>query len=825
MPFLGLQTSFTAGELSPSLSVRVDLSRYQTGCKKLENMLVHPHGGASKRNGFRYLSSLPGETRLMSFVFSVTETYVLAWSEKRLQFFNKNGAILNEDGSVYSIPSPYSTEEVKELSFVQSADIIYLASTKHSPYKLARYDHTDWRLEKISFAPKAIPPTGTYGYLHDVRTQGEINGDGTGRRNWLYVVTRIDDSGEESLPSAPFAVNAPENLRATCYPKLSWAAYVPPVEEVPSKDPEDSNGTDGTDDETVIIKPEYRIYQEKNGKYGYIGSSLSTSFDAKNIAPDMTDCPPEDANPFKKDNFPGAVCFFQQRLVFAGSEKNPQTIWFSRTGNYESFSKSSPAKADDAMEISIAGNEVSRIEWLVALRTLLVGTSGTEWEVKSSSGALSAGDVSIVPQSYRGSAKLPALVVGNSILHVSRTNREMRDLLYDFGTDSYAGSDHAVLASHLFENKSIEDWAYQQSPNSIIWCVRSDGVLLGHTYLREHQVFAWHRHMTKGKFKSICTIPGKYEDELFAVVQRKINGKECYFLESMENNTGNIEHEEIPEELPETLPEVLPEDYSAQNDGRSETSTEARAPLFFADAALSYQGEAISRVVGLDHLLGEEVCIVADGSVCSNQIVRDFSVKIEETEQAKGRETIQTFNPKTANMLASRNAGNSKDTTSSKKNLGKMTAKTTTEKVEKEITQVGAEELESSQIGLEIPFSAKSIVIGLPYRARLQSMALEPDFGGGTSVGRKKVINRIGVYFKDTNSARIGTDFDAPQCMDEVKWRLSEKPGEAIAMHTEDAWIYTNSAYLNQTHACVESIVPLPCTVLAIIPELSVSSV
>ena len=61
----------------------------------------------------------------------------------------------------------------------------------------------------------------------------------------------------------------------------------------------------------------------KNGKYGYIGSSLVPCFDAKNIAPDMTDCPPKAHNPFVNGNYPSCVCFHQQRLVFAGSKKRP----------------------------------------------------------------------------------------------------------------------------------------------------------------------------------------------------------------------------------------------------------------------------------------------------------------------------------------------------------------------------------------------------------------------------------------------------------------------------------------------------------------------
>lgn len=764
MPFLGLQTSFTAGELAPSLTVRVDLARFQTGCKTLENMFVHPHGGASKRNGFRYLDTLESNARLMPFVFSKTDAYILVWTDKKLFFYSRDGAILNEDNSIYFIETPYTIEEAKEVGFVQSADVIYLASRSHAPYKLSRYGHTDWRLEIISFLPKAPCPLNLSGYLYDVRTDGEIEGDGSGRRNWYFVVTQVDQNGEESLPCDSISVNGPENLRTTCYPKLSW--------------------TTNTSNDSIAT--EFRIYQEKNGKYGYIGSSLSNEFDAKNIAPDMTDCPPEEVNPFVDENYPGTVCFFQQRLIFAGSDQNPQTLWFSRTGNYESFSRSSPSKADDSMEVTIAGNEISHVEWLVALRTLLVGSSGTEWEVKSSGTALSASDISVVPQSYRGSSNLPALVVGNSVLHMSRTNKEMRDLLYDFGTDSYTGSDHAVLASHLFEQEYITDWTYQQSPHSIIWCVRSDGVLLGHTHLREHEVFAWHRHNTKGKFQSIASLPSENEDELFAVIAREINGETKYFLERLEST------------------------FNVQNVASDQTDNPNKY-VFYADAALSYQGEATTKIVGLDHLLGEEVCIVADGAVSPNQIVRVLDEYILEEESAEEDSSDDTISDDTIN--------DSTEETSSEENI----SENNTEESIENSSDTNSTQTIIQNIGVEIPFAASTIVIGLPYTARLQSMPLEPELGSN-SIGKKKYINRIGVYFKDTNSAWIGTDFDNASCMDEVKWRLSEVPGEAINLHTEDAWIYTNATYDSNVHACVESNDPLPCTVLAIMPEVAVSS-
>lgn len=453
----------------------------------------------------------------------------------------------------------------------------------------------------------------------------------------------------------------------------------------------------------------------------------------------MTDCPPQADNPFAAGNYPSCVCFYQQRLVFAGSKKRPQTLWFSRTGNFESFTRSSPAKADDAMEITIAGNEVSRINWLVSLRTLLVGTGGTEWEVKNSSGVLTPDDISLVPQSYRGSSELPALIVGNSVLHINRTHREMRDLLYDFGTDSYTGSDHAVLAGHLFEKHAITDWAYQQSPDSIIWCVRDDGVLLGHTFLREHEVFAWHRHTTQGKFLAVCSLPSHFADEVFVVAEREIQGDKQYFLERMENSlAGNTAGETFAEENPSLS--------------------------FYVDCGLSYSaachdGKMIRYVGGLEHLLGREVAILANGAVCPSQTVREISYE-ENGEQ-------------------------------------------------KQIT------------GIDIGYAASDIAVGLAYTAKLKSMPLEAQNSYGGTQGKYKHIQGIGVYFHNTNYAKIGTQF---QGMDEVKWRRNEKPGQAVNLQTAYTFMRMTQSYEKQNYACLMSDVPLPFSVLALLPEVGVGA-
>jgi hypothetical protein len=103
---------------------------------------------------------------------------------------------------------------------------------------------------------------------------------------------------------------------------------------------------------------------------------------------------------------------FEQRLVFASTPRRPQTIWLSRAGDYENFSASRPVKADDSIEATIASSEVSTAQWMIALRSLMLGTTNVEWEIASSEGAFTAKTMKVSAQSYRGSTSLPALVIG-----------------------------------------------------------------------------------------------------------------------------------------------------------------------------------------------------------------------------------------------------------------------------------------------------------------------------------------------------------------------------------------------------------------------------
>ena len=217
--------------------------------------------------------------------------------------------------------------------------------------------------------------------------------------------------------------------------------------------------------------------------------------------------------------YPRAVGFYQERLCFGGSKDEPQTVWMSRTGDYYNFGISSPTLDDDAISATMASRQVNVIRHFVGLGNLVVLTSGSEWLI-SADGALTPTNINAKPQGYRGCTGLDPIVCGNMILFVQSQGFRVRDLGYQYETDTYTGNDLSVMAQHLFRDYSIRDWCYQQEPDSMAWIVRDDGALLSLTYMREHDVFAWARHPTDGTVESIAAIPGAFGSDVYLCVVR-----------------------------------------------------------------------------------------------------------------------------------------------------------------------------------------------------------------------------------------------------------------------------------------------------------------
>lgn len=288
--------------------------------------------------------------------------------------------------------------------------------------------------------------------------------------------------------------------------------------------------------------------------------------------------------------FPSCVFFFQNRLGFASTAKEPQTLWFSKTGEYEDFGHFRTLEDSDGLSVNLSGKKMNAINSVAVCGKLLIFTAGSEWTL-SCDGALTPYNIQIAQQGERGASRTAPVVVGNKALFVQSRGGVLRDFYYDYSSASYTGADLTLLSKHLFFNREIKELSYQQEPDNLIWCVLSDGGLLSLTYLGEENLCAWTRHETQGRFESVCTVPSGGFDETWFAVQR-----------------GNIR---CIERLLPRLPTKEPEDQ------------------VFLDASVSKKSEtAFTELSGLAHLEGRQVAVLADGHVLEPRTVTDGKISL-----------------------------------------------------------------------------------------------------------------------------------------------------------------------------------------------------
>lgn len=554
--------AFTGGELSPALAARADMAQYLAGLRQCRNMIVQSHGGVAKRPGTIFAGRVKNDgayTRLVPFSFkSADRSYALEFGNEYIRFW-WHGALVEDPmspGDPLEVTTPYQTSELSDLKFAQSVDVLTITHRNYVQKELKRIAHDNWTLTDFSIAPTLSAPASAMG---SAGTAGSLV--------FAYVITAArKDTYEESVGSSVVTLNCDEPTPAAPN-TLSWDANADAAE--------------------------YYVYMDRfqNGVYGYIGTALSNSFRDPGFVADPTITPPVLKDLFNASGkYPGVCAYNQQRLLFANSTNDRETVWGSRVGAYHNFSISTPLQDDDAIEFIIAGAQFSPVSWLIPLKKLIVmSDAGVFLAQGDDTGVLRPTAINIDQQGYVGaSTMVPPAVVGNGILYVDSNNKVIRDLSFDQVKGGFAGMDLTIFAEHLFDGHYVIDMAFQRVPNSILWVIRDDGVLLGLTYNKEQDIVAWHRHDTDGIVESICVLPSQYgDDEVYLVVQRELTG---IWTRRFVERLGT---------------RYVP----------AQTEIE---DAFFVDAGLTYDGAPATAISGLGHIEGKRLAVVADGVVVSN---------------------------------------------------------------------------------------------------------------------------------------------------------------------------------------------------------------
>ena len=547
-------SNFTAGELSPRLDGRNDLAKYSAGCATVENMVIYPHGAAARRPGTTFIAEVKtssAKTRLIPFEFSTTQTYILELGNQYMRFYRDNGQILSS-GSPYEISTPYLTAELFDIKFAQSADVMYITHPSHKTRKLSRTGHTSWTLSEVDFTngPYLDTNTSTTTFTTSAHTVG------TGRTLTASAITGI---------------NSDTGFQTTDVGRL--VRFRDGYGEITAR----------TDTLNVTIE----ILVD-------MGSTSASTDWSLGAFSDTT-------------GHPSCVSFFEQRLVFAATLSQPQTVFFSKSGDYENMDANigGTVADDDAIIYTIASNQVNAIRFMAASRTLIIGTAGGEFTVSGGgdNDAVTPTNILIKKQSNHGAANIDAVAVANATLFVQRAKRKIRELAYNFDVDGYIAPDLTILAEHVTKG-GITEMAYQEEPLAIIWCVRNDGELVALTYQREQEVVAWHRHVFGGAFgsgkavcESVAVIPTEdSEYELYMIIKRTINGSTKRYVEYL--NTFDFD----------------------ETDNTS---------FNFLDSQLSYSGSAATTISGLSHLEGQTVSVLADGATHPDKTVSSGSITLD----------------------------------------------------------------------------------------------------------------------------------------------------------------------------------------------------
>lgn len=618
-----LQPSFAGGEISSEVASRTDIDKYQSALLNAENVVVKPYGGIEKRQGTEYVGRAKSKNCiLVEFPESANSSYMLEVGEKYIRVW-RDGVYLGVE-----IASPFSESDLPYLRFNQSADVMYICSGTHPVQELRRNSDTEWTIKEFDCShpyfdiANGLALDGTTATVAPSALQGDITITASKDTFTSAMVgAHVQISQELATQTVSLTVAKDVTSESTALlcgqgwkilshgkwggtitilqsdDNATWKEYRKYVGKYADGTGDLNVSESGTFDKHTYIKLKITCTggtcECDLSAYGYThtGTAKITGYaSAKEVTATVVDRfgSTEASADFafsvwsESYGYPTCSAFFQDRLCFAGNKYYPHSIWMSRSGDYYNFSveKVNGTVTDDsAIMASLISRKMYKINHLVPGQDLAVLTNGNEWVI-SGGEVVTPANINPKMQTTRGSNECEPLFIGSRVIYVQRRGGTVRDMGYSYESDNYAGDDLTQLAKHLVNGYDLVDSAYCQEPYSIVHFVRSDGVLVEITYIREQNVYAWaHSVLGDGKAISVCSIPGQEEDTLYVAVQREIDGETVTYIERMAK-------------------------HCVSEDVMEHTCT---------DSSVRYRYEDAVTIVQAGHLVGMTVQIMADG--------------------------------------------------------------------------------------------------------------------------------------------------------------------------------------------------------------------
>jgi hypothetical protein len=731
-----IHNSFNAGIFSPRLYGRTDLEKYFSGVEECENFILKPYGGVERRPGTYFVAEVKTSsksTRLIPFQYSTTQAYVIEMGDQYMRFYKDNGQI-TDSGSAVEIATPYLEAELFDVQFAQSADTLYLAHPNHAPRKLTRSSHTSWTLTTVDFfrGPMLDTNSTTTTMSVDSNTGNDI------------TITASAAYFDEDMVGALFRIK-------DGYVKLD------------------------TYTDTTHMKGD--VQENADGSAGDLNTSGAETDWAEGAWSDYR-------------GYPSCVTFYEQRLFFANTKHQPQTVWGSVSNDYENFETG--AEDDDSLNYTIGSGQVNAIKWMMPGKVMAIGTAGGSFTLSSGSDAqpLTPSNVVVRRDVTYGSDDIVPVQIGNFVYFVQRNSRTLREFGYSFEVDAYQALDMTLLAEQITEG-GIEQMEYQQSPNNVLWCVTGEGNLACLTRQIPQKVIGWSEVKTDGDYESVAVIPADEEDEVWTIVNRTIDGSTVRYIEYFK-----------PFEIPSEQ-----EDCFYVDCGLSLDSPYSISSITQADPAVVTTSSA--------HGLSNGDTVIIRGVEGMTEVNKKRYLAASVTSDTFELQTLAGDDVDSSSYVAYSSGGEVRKCVETVSGLSHLEGETVS------VLADGAvhPDVTVTSGAISLNWKAGEIHAGLPYDSILKTLRLEGGSQMGSSQAVVKRITDVTVRMYRSLGCTVGTE----DSQDIIPFRsMGDSLDEPTPLYTGDKKILMPNGYDKEGQIYIKQAQPLPLNITAIISKVSV---
>ena len=568
--FIDFQTNFSTGELDPLLRARVDIPQYANALAKATNVIIQPQGGVRRRPGTKHIFELPNSStpsaangvRLISFEFSVDDSYMLCFVAGRM-YVVKDGALItniNGSGNSYLTVSDITGAMLSSICWTQSADTLIVVHPDLQPIKIVR-GATDSSWTATTITLDSIPKyafTQTFTNPATTLTPSAVAGNITLTagaavfHNGRTGTAQAGASTTITLDAGAVATDDIYNGASITITSGTGAGQTRIISDYvgSTKVATVSTSWTTTPNNTSVFSVTSQVDQYINASPQ--GRLRITKFISATSVEAITEFPFFNTTAVVSGNWelesgyedvwstsrgwPRSVSFHEGRLYFGGSKSRPSTIWGSKVALFFDF-KPSEFLDDDAVEATLDTNQLNIIVDIISGRDLQVFTTGGEFYVPQQ------GTDPITPLTFtfkqvsrngtRPGTRVESLESGS--LFVQKQGKSLNEFLFSDTQLTYVTQRISLLSGHLLKDPtrlSLRRATSTDEGDLLLIVNETDGTIASYSILRSQQIVAPSEFTTDGEFLDVSVDV----TDIYAIVKRVFNGTTRYFVELFDDN-------------------------------------------------------------------------------------------------------------------------------------------------------------------------------------------------------------------------------------------------------------------------------------------------